>query len=288
VAAGEIYGFLGPNGAGKSTCVRMLCTLLAPTSGSATVAGHNVLSDPGQVRLRIGVALQDAALDPKLTGRELLAVQARLYGMSKRQAAIRLGELAGLVDMTAIDRRIETYSGGMRRRLDLAAALIHDPEVVFMDEPTTGLDPDSRVRVWDELRRLNRDAGVTVFLTTQYLEEADELADRVGIICRGELVAEGAPTDLKRRIGTDVIIVAVDGDAHAAAEAVRPVAGVESVEVHGDELTVAVQDGSRSVSPVAVALDTNGATVTDLRLRSPSLDDVYLELTGARLAVEGS
>ena len=288
MAAGEIYGFLGPNGAGKSTCVRMLCTLLAPTSGSATVAGHNVLSDPGQVRLRIGVALQDAALDPKLTGRELLAVQARLYGMSKRQAAIRLGELAGLVDMTAIDRRIETYSGGMRRRLDLAAALIHDPEVVFMDEPTTGLDPDSRVRVWDELRRLNRDAGVTVFLTTQYLEEADELADRVGIICRGELVAEGAPTDLKRRIGTDVIVVAVDGDAHAAAEAVRPVAGVESVEVHGDELTVAVQDGSRSVSPVAVALDTNGATVTDLRLRSPSLDDVYLELTGARLAVEGS
>ncbi|MEY4010486.1 MAG: hypothetical protein RLZZ93_1178, partial [Actinomycetota bacterium] len=181
IATGEIYGFLGPNGAGKSTTVRMLCTLLAPTGGTARVAGFDVASEAEKVRLRIGVALQEAALDPKQTGRELLDLQGRLYGLTKAERARRLEELLDLVAIgDAIDRRISTYSGGMKRRLDLAAALVHQPQVLFLDEPTTGLDPTSRAAVWAEVRHLNRDLGMTIFLTTQYLEEADALAHRVG------------------------------------------------------------------------------------------------------------
>ncbi|MGI9616529.1 MAG: ABC transporter ATP-binding protein, partial [Acidimicrobiales bacterium] len=192
IADGEIYGFLGPNGAGKSTTVRMLCTLLAPTSGAAEVAGHDIVTDAQQVRLRIGAALQDISLDPGQTGRELLRLQGRFYGLSNSSIDERMRELTSLVDIgDALDRRIETYSGGMRRRLDLAAALVHEPEVLFLDEPTTGLDPASRTRVWDEVRALNERLGMTILLTTQYLEEADALADRVGIINHGRLVAEG-------------------------------------------------------------------------------------------------
>src|SRR3954454_4411762 len=198
VAPGEIYGFLGPNGAGKSTTVRMLCTLLLPTGGRAEVAGHDVATAPDAVRLRIGVALQDAALDDKQTGRELLRLQGRLYGLHREEIDRRLADLSHLIDIgSALDDRIGTYSGGMKRRLDLAAALVHNPDVLFLDEPTTGLDPVSRARVWDEVRRLNEELGMTIFLTTQYLEEADELADRVGIIDRGTLVAEGSPDELK-------------------------------------------------------------------------------------------
>ncbi|HZX54803.1 MAG TPA: ATP-binding cassette domain-containing protein, partial [Ilumatobacteraceae bacterium] len=208
VAAGEIYGFLGPNGAGKSTAVRMLTTLLLPSSGSATVVGFDVRNQAEMVRLRIGVALQDAALDPKQTGRELLDLQGRLYGLGAQQRRRRVEELLLLVDIgDAIDTRIGTYSGGMKRRLDLAAALVHEPEMLFLDEPTTGLDPSSRAAVWDEVRRLNEQRGVTIFLTTQYLEEADALADRVGIIARGRIVAEGTPAELKRSVGSDLIIV---------------------------------------------------------------------------------
>src|SRR5437899_1173978 len=214
---GEIYGFLGPNGAGKSTTVRVLCTLLAPTGGRAVVAGHDDATEPGQVRLRIGVALQEAALDPKQTGEELLRLQGALYGLSRSEIQQRLRELTELVDIgDALRRPISTYSGGMRRRLDLAAALVHNPEILFLDEPTTGLDPVSRARVWEEVRRLNAELGVTIFLTTQYLEEADELAGRVGILSAGRLVAEGTPADLKRSVGNDVIVVRVDGDAGAA------------------------------------------------------------------------
>src|SRR5437763_16963022 len=217
VHRGEIYGFLGPNGAGKSTTVRMLCTLLAPTAGRATVAGFDVAEHPGQVRLRIGVALQDAALDPKQTGEELLKLQGRLYGLSRRDISQRLAELTELVDIgDALQRRISTYSGGMRRRLDLAAALVHNPDVLFLDEPTTGLDPVSRLRVWEEVRRLNDQLGMTIFLTTQYLEEADELAERVVILNAGRHVEEGTRAHLKRRVGNDVIVVRVDGDAAAA------------------------------------------------------------------------
>ena len=190
----EIYGFLGPNGAGKSTMVRILCTLLTPSEGRAVVAGYDVATEPGAVRLRIGVALQEAALDPKQTGLELLRLQGRLYGLSRTDIDRRVEDLAQLVDIgAAMTRPIRTYSGGMRRRLDLAAALVHGPQVLFLDEPTTGLDPVSRARMWQEVRRLNREQDMTIFLTTQYLEEADELADRVGIIDGGRLVAEGTP-----------------------------------------------------------------------------------------------
>ena len=284
IPAGEIYGFLGPNGAGKSTTVRMLCTLLAPTGGRALVAGHDVASEPGRVRLRIGVALQDAALDPKQTGTELLRLQGRLYGLSRRALARRLAELGELIELgDALDRPIGTYSGGMKRRLDLAAALVHNPEVVFLDEPTTGLDPASRARVWSEIRRLNQQLGMTIFLTTQYLEEADELAHRVGIIDLGRIVAEGTPADLKRSIGSDVIVARVDGDAAGARPAVEAVPGVRSVEAHGNELLIAASDGTAAISGVAVALAGSAVAVRDLTLRTPTLDDVFLELTGAHI-----
>jgi ABC-2 type transport system ATP-binding protein len=284
ISPGEIYGFLGPNGAGKSTTVRMLCTLLAPSGGRALVAGHDVATEPGQVRLRIGVALQDAALDPNQTGIELLRLQGLLYGLSKRAVSRRVSELSELIDLgDAMARRIGTYSGGMKRRLDLAAALVHNPEVLFLDEPTTGLDPVSRVSVWAEVRRLNRDLGMTIFLTTQYLEEADELADRVGIINQGRIVAEGTPADLKRSIGTDVIIARVDGEAAAVRKLVEEIPEVLSVEAHGHELVIATGNGSAVISPVAVALAGGDVHVRDLTLRTPTLDDVFLELTGTHI-----
>jgi ABC-2 type transport system ATP-binding protein len=284
IPAGEIYGFLGPNGAGKSTTVRMLCTLLAPTAGRALVAGYDVAAQPGQVRLRIGVALQDAALDPKQTGSELLRLQGRLYGLSNRVLARRLAELGELIELgDALDRPIGTYSGGMKRRLDLAAALVHNPEIVFLDEPTTGLDPASRARVWSEVRRLNQQLGMTIFLTTQYLEEADELAHRVGIIDHGSIVAEGAPADLKRSVGSDVIVARVDGHAAGARPVVEAVPGVRSVEAHGNELIIATADGAAAISGVAVALADGAVAVRDLTLRTPTLDDVFLELTGSHI-----
>ncbi len=287
VERGEIYGLLGPNGAGKSTTVKMLCTLLAPSGGTATVAGFDVVERPTQVRLRIGVALQDVALDPKQTGRELLRLQGRLYGLSRPEIDDRLVDLAALVDLAdALDRRIGTYSGGMRRRLDLAAALVHNPEVLFLDEPTTGLDPTSRLRVWDEVRRLNAELGMTILLTTQYLEEADELADRVGIVDAGVLVAEGTPDELKRSVGRDVIVARIDGDAATARAALLAVTGVEAVEAHGDELTISAADGPSTVGPVAIALHDASVRVRDLTLRTTTLDDVYLELTGARFDPE--
>jgi ABC-2 type transport system ATP-binding protein len=284
IPAGEIYGFLGPNGAGKSTTVRMLCTLLAPTGGRALVAGYDVAAHPGQVRLRIGVALQDVALDPRQTGIELLRLQGRLYGMSSRALERRMAELGELIELgDALARPVGTYSGGMKRRLDLAAALVHNPEIVFLDEPTTGLDPASRARVWAEIRRLNGELGITIFLTTQYLEEADELAGRVGIIDHGVIVAEGTPAELKRSIGSDVIVARVDGDAARARAAVAAVPGVHNVEAHGHELVIAAGDGAAAISPVAVALAGCGAAVRDLTLRTPTLDDVFLELTGSHI-----
>jgi ABC-2 type transport system ATP-binding protein len=284
IPAGEIYGFLGPNGAGKSTTVRMLCTLLAPTGGRALVAGYDVADQPGQVRLRIGVALQEAALDPKQTGAELLRLQGRLYGLSRRDVSRRVAELSELIDVgDFLDRMIGTYSGGMKRRLDLAAALIHNPEILFLDEPTTGLDPVSRVQVWSEVRRLNDHLGMTIFLTTQYLEEADELAHRVGIIDDGRIVAEGTPADLKKSVGSDVIVARVDGDAAEARAIVEAVPGVRSVETHGNELVIATGTGSATISPVAVALATSEVAVRDLTLRTPTLDDVFLELTGTHI-----
>jgi ABC-2 type transport system ATP-binding protein len=284
VERGEIYGFLGPNGAGKSTTVRILCTLLAPSSGRAIVAGYDVERDAARVRLHIGVALQDAALDDQQTGRELLGLQARLFGLTKQETAARVEELTRFIDIgEALDRRIKTYSGGMKRRLDLATALVHNPDVLFLDEPTTGLDPVSRARVWEEVRRLNEELGMTIFLTTQYLEEADELAGRVGIIDQGKLVAEDTPAALKRSLGADVIVARVDGDAHNTCSTIEQVPGIEHVRADGDTVTVRATRGDESIGAVAVALHDCGVNIKSLTLRTPTLDDVFLQLTGGHL-----
>ena len=306
VHPGEIYGFLGPNGAGKTTTTRMLCTLLSPTSGSGTVAGFDIARQAGQVRLHIGVTLQEGALDDNLSGRELLALQGRFYGLNRGEIDQRIGEVSPILDVAAIDRRIKTYSGGMKRRLDVAASLMHNPRILFLDEPTTGLDPASRAVVWEQIARLRADLGVTIFLTTQYLEEADILADRVGIIDGGRLRAEGPPEELKRQIGTDVIVVrladdAADGAGGAggvggvggaggsvarAVAVLDGVAGASHVEAHGSEVTVASDDGAATISPVAVALAAADLPVMDISLRRPTLDDVFLDLTGRHILTD--
>lgn len=283
VEPGEIYGFLGPNGAGKSTVVRMLTTLLAPTAGRAWVGGVDVVERPGDVRFLIGVALQEAGLDKKMTGREVLVTQGRLFGLTRAEIDRRIDELSPILDMPAVDRLVGTYSGGMARRLDVAAGLVHNPKVLFLDEPTTGLDPPGRVRVWEEVRRLNEEMGMTLFLTTQYLEEADELADRVGIIDAGKLVAEGTPADLKRSIGIDVITAHIDGDAAAAMDALAGIEGASSVDQFGSEVRVSATNGGRLLSPVALALDRAGVSVRELAMRTPTLDDVFLDVTGHHL-----
>ncbi len=284
ISRGEIYGFLGPNGAGKTTLVRMLITLLLPTRGGATVAGFDVVDQANDVRLRIGAALQEAALDPKQTGREILRLQGRLYGLSRRDVDTRFNELSSLVDIgDAIDRFVGTYSGGMRRRLDLAASLIHNPEILFLDEPTTGLDPISRARVWEEVRRINEEMDVTIFLTTQYLEEADALADRVGIINNGLLMAEGTPAELKRSLGKDVIIARVDGQAELAREALVGLEVLDAVDVTGGEVIIQVTNGAAAISRVALALNYVGVEVSEITLRTPTLDDVFLSVAGERM-----
>ena len=288
IRRGEIYGLLGPNGAGKSTTVRMLCTLLGPSEGRATVAGHDVASEADAVRLRIGAALQEAALDPTQTGAQLLRLQGRLYGLRPAEVDQRVAELMAMIDIgEAIDRPIDTYSGGMKRRLDLAAALVHNPEVLFLDEPTTGLDPVSRNRVWDEVRMLNQQLGMTILLTTQYLEEADSLAHRVGIIDGGRLVAQGTPAELKRQVGDDLIVARIDGDPAVAAAVVSTLAGVRVVDASDGAVMVATVDGAATIGPVAVALAEASIPLRDLTLRTPTLDDVFLEMTGNRLRAEG-
>ena len=289
VRKGEVYGFLGPNGAGKTTVIRMLVTLLAPTRGTITVAGYDVMRQPDLVRSRIGVALQDAALDNKQTGRELLKLQGLLYGLGRKETDRRIDELSGLVDIgDAMKRMIGTYSGGMKRRLDLAAALIHHPEVLFLDEPTTGLDPISRSRIWEEVREINSSMGVTIFLTTQYLEEADALAERVGIINHGMLAAQGAPSELKRERGSDLIVARLEGDAALAVEALAGIPSVTAIETHGNEVTVSVGNGASVISAVALRLNEEGLAVEELTLRTPTLDDVFLHVTGVRFAGDGA
>ena len=289
VTRGEIYGFLGPNGAGKSTLVRMLCTLLRPSAGRAVVAGHDVADEPQEVRFRIGAALQEAALDDRQSGRELLALQGRLYGLRRGEIRTRLGDVLDLVDIgPAIDRRIGTYSGGMKRRLDLAAALMHNPEVLFLDEPTTGLDPTSRDSVWSEVRRLNAELKMTIFLTTQYLEEADELADRVGIISRGRLVAEGPPDVLKGSMGLDTIVVETEGVDHGALDALRHLDTVDDVSLRGGTITIGTSDNAAAIGSVAMTLGRTRLEVRSITVRSPTLDDVFRKLTGGQLEAGGS
>jgi ABC-2 type transport system ATP-binding protein len=262
----------------------MLCTLLRPTKGRAWVAGHDIVHQARAVRLRIGVALQDAALDDLQTGRELLQFQGRLFGLSEDQITRRTVEILRMVDIGgAIDRRVGGYSGGMKRRLDLAMALIHNPEVLFLDEPTTGLDPASRATVWAEVERLNRELGMTIFLTTQYLEEADVLAHRVGIINRGKLVAEGTPDSLKRSIADDLLIVEVAGHDAEAMTRLDQLPGMRSVTREGDQITMRVADGPAALSSVALTLSEGGLQVRSITMRTPSLDDVFLELTGGRI-----
>ncbi len=285
VEAGEIYGFLGPNGAGKSTLVKMLTTLSVPSGGSATVLGHDIVSEVGDLRLKIGVALQDASLDEKQSGREILRLQGRLYGLSKKEADTRIDELSTLIEVDALDKWVGTYSGGMERRLDLAASLMHNPQLLFLDEPTTGLDPTSRANVWEEIRRINKEYGTTIFLTTQYLEEADVLADRVAIINKGKIVAQGTPAELKRSVGTDVIQLRLASRIEEAQRVLSDLKEVSKVEVGPNGLLVSVEQGSVAVSPIAIALDANDIVVEALTLRTPTLDDVFLEVTGDRMEV---
>jgi ABC-2 type transport system ATP-binding protein len=282
VAPGEVFALLGPNGAGKTTTVRMLTTLLRPTGGKATVAGHDVVGDPSAVRRSIGVALQEAALDPLMTGRELMHLQATLHGIEREDGVRRSTALLERVGLTnAADRRIGTYSGGMRRRIDLATALIHDPRVLFLDEPTTGLDPVSRRAIWDEVSKLNQE-GTTVFLTTQYLEEADQLADRVGIIDEGRMAAEGTPGALKAQIGRPHLeLILADGDSAAAVEILARFG--EPLPSKDGALLVSLERGASDVALVVRALDDAGHCVESLNLVQPTLDDVFVEKTGRHL-----
>jgi ABC-2 type transport system ATP-binding protein len=289
VRDGEIYGFLGPNGAGKTTLVRILTTLLRPTSGTAHVAGHDVVKQADAVRRSIGVALQEAAIDPLMTGRELLRMQGALHGFRGAEAKRRAQSLLERVGLTeAADRRVGGYSGGMRRRLDLALALVHRPAVLFLDEPTTGLDPTSRAALWREVRALN-DEGTTVFLTTQYLEEAEQLADRVGIIARGRLVAEGTPHDLKARVGEPTLHVelADAACAPAAQEALSVLGRVEPLNPSAPtRVAVHTAAGHGAIAPAVRALDERGIAVESVEVETPSLDDVFLAVTGSHLEGE--
>ncbi len=291
VRSGEIYGFLGPNGAGKTTLVRILTTLLRPTSGTARVAGHDVVREADAVRRNIGVALQEAAIDPLMTGRELLRMQGALHGLrgadAKEQATSLLGRV-GLID--AGDRRVGGYSGGMRRRLDLALALVHRPAVLFLDEPTTGLDPTSRNALWREVRNLNDD-GTTVFLTTQYLEEAEQLADRVGIIAGGKLVAEGTPHDLKARIGEPALHVelADAADVERAREALAGLGELEPFDAqHPARIVVATAAGTGAIAPAIRRLDERDIEVETVEVQSQTLDDVFAAVTGSQLEGAGT
>ncbi len=284
VSRGEIYGFLGPNGAGKSTTVLMLTTLLPPTSGTARVGGYDIVRQSAQVRATIGAALQEAALDALLTGREHLTLQATLQGLPSSQRRDRAQELLERVGLTeAADRRVGGYSGGMKRRLDLALALVHAPRILFLDEPTTGLDPQSRAALWEEVARLAHDEGITVFLTTQYLEEADALADRIGIIDHGKIVAEGTPAHLKAEIGSPSVEVA-PADPDAGDRLAELLSGFEGMRRNGrGSVTVQLPGGESQLAEIVRILDQADLRVQTLQLHQPSLDDVFLAKTGRKL-----
>ncbi|RZP23968.1 MAG: ATP-binding cassette domain-containing protein [Candidatus Actinomarinales bacterium] len=279
VNQGEIFGILGPNGAGKSTTILMLTTLLRITSGSGLIQGLDVEKQDKDVRKKIGVALQDTGIDNLLTGRELFYTTARLWGLSKDDADKRSEELLNLVGIPdAADRRVKTYSGGMKRRLDLGLSLVHKPEVLFLDEPTTGLDPGSRRVLWDEIKRL-RDAGVTILLTTQYLEEADELADRISIIDEGLVVAEGSPDELKLMVGGDVVTFTF----HSDESVLKAQSLIQGSEIENNNLRVTVENGAKMIPPLLATLTENNLEVVSASANKPTLDDVFLQVTGYRL-----
>jgi ABC-2 type transport system ATP-binding protein len=289
VEPGEIYGFLGPNGAGKSTTVHMLTTLLPPTGGTARVAGYDVVKEGPKVRASIGAALQEAALDPLLTGREHLRLQMALHGLPRSERLGRGNELLARVGLTeAADRKIKGYSGGMKRRLDLALALVHRPRLLFLDEPTTGLDPQSRGALWQEVGRLAKEEGVTVFLTTQYLEEADVLADRVGIIDHGRIVAEGTPAALKAEIGRPTVeAIPANPDQRAALGSILERFG-EPTQASPNGVAVRLAGGAGDLAEVVRAFDAADVRLAHLQLHAPSLDDVFLAKTGRSLEGAGA
>jgi ABC-2 type transport system ATP-binding protein len=283
VTAGEIFGFLGPNGAGKTTTLRMLATLLPPSGGEATVAGCDLQRSPQKVRERIGYVGQSGGSDRQVTGRSELVFQARLYGMSKEQARLRAAELLEMVELEdAADRPTSTYSGGQRRRLDIAIGLAHRPQVLFLDEPTTGLDPQSRAHMWEEVKRLH-ERGVTVFLTTHYLEEADALCDRLAIIDHGTIVAEGTPAELKRQIAGDVVTLAVSGDGQAALGLLESQSFVREASSEDGAIRLYVERGEAAMPAILRILDGAGLELTEISLSRPSLDDVFLRKTGRSL-----
>jgi ABC-2 type transport system ATP-binding protein len=289
VDPGEIYGFLGPNGAGKSTTVHMLTTLLPPTAGTATVGGYDVVKEGPQVRKTIGAALQEAALDPYLTGREHLRLQTAMHGITGEERKRRSDELLARVGLTeAADRKIRGYSGGMKRRLDLALALVHGPRILFLDEPTTGLDIQSRTALWDEVGRLAKNEGVTVFLTTQYLEEADVLADRVGIIDHGHLVAEGTPDQLKAEVSSNTIeAVPADPEHHGAVAAILERFGSPTTGFGPNSVAVQLPANDGDIAQIVRALDAEGLRIAHLQIHEPTLDDVFLAKTGRHLEGAG-
>jgi ABC-2 type transport system ATP-binding protein len=288
IPSGRIFGFLGPNGSGKSTMVKMLSTILAPTAGSARVAGFDVAKDQAQVRSRIGVALQDVGLDMLMTARELLVLQSRLFGSgaaAARDAADRLLSTVGLIEVDP-KKRVGQYSGGMKRRLDLALALVNNPKILFLDEPTTGLDPVSRRGIWEEVRRLNVEEGMTIFLTTQYLEEADRLADEVAIIDRGKIVAQGSPSVLKKEIGNEVVTLTF-ASPQSAERAVEALGGLApATRLSGRELLCYFSAAADKLPGLVRALDGAGIALEGLSLAEPTLDDVFLRATGQRMAVQ--
>jgi len=280
VSEGEIFGFLGPNGAGKTTTLRMLATLIEPDGGTATIAGADLRRDPGEVRRRIGYVAQGGSTWDDSTAREELVLQARLYGASKASAQARAASvLEGFQLSEYADRKCKTYSGGQRRRVDIALGIIHEPKVVFLDEPTTGLDPQSRAHMWDEIRRL-RAEGMTVFITTHYLEEADVLCDRISIMDNGEIVASGTPAALKREISGDVVRVALPVNAiAAAAQALENY----KIETYDDSVRLFVDDGATAIPQILRALDAADVPLGAIELHRPSLDDVFLTKTGRSL-----
>jgi ABC-2 type transport system ATP-binding protein len=285
VGEGEIFGFLGPNGAGKTTTLRMLATLLTPDGGTAMVAGADLRTQPGEVRRRIGYVAQGGSTWDDSTAREELVLQARLYGLSKEEAHLRAARALDSFQLADYaDRKCKTYSGGQRRRVDIALGIIHAPQVVFLDEPTTGLDPQSRAHMWDEVRRL-RDEGMTVFLTTHYLEEADALCDRLAIIDQGRIVTEGTPAELKRDLSGDVLVVGIGPNAvEAAASLLRGQSYVNRLETTEDgALRLYVDDGATAIPQVLRAADGAGLSLTTVELHRPSLDDVFLAKTGRSL-----
>jgi ABC-2 type transport system ATP-binding protein len=289
VDPGEIYGFLGPNGAGKSTTVHMLTTLLPPTAGTARVAGFDVVKEGPQVRKAIGAALQEAALDPFLTGGEHLRLQTAMHGITGEERRRRSDELLSRVGLTeAADRKVKGYSGGMKRRLDLALALVHRPRILFLDEPTTGLDIQSRTALWSEVGRLAKDEGVTVFLTTQYLEEADVLADRVGIIDHGCIVAEGTPEQLKAEIASSTVeAVPADPEQRDAVAAVLERFGEPTTAFGSDSVAVQLASANGDLAEIVRALDAQGVHIAHLQIHEPTLDDVFLAKTGRHLEGAG-